>query len=133
MSEAQFEGVSIHPPTTRQSITGIRMTGIFPLDRRAVRPSEGQVKPKLKSLLGEQTGLMYVPLFSAGPMTHQSQAVTPSFSETEIAQFEIHFEEEYDLDIHLPVISVSTPSLTRQLSCHCYHHRNHYLLTLKIF
>ena len=115
-------------------IAGFRITGIFPFDHHALRPSEGKVKPKPKSL-AEWTGLKYVPLFSPAPTKRQSQAVTPSFSETEMAQFEIRFEEGYDLDIDprytlwkrmyhpdnsfaaSPVISLSTASsLNRQVS-----------------
>ena len=111
-------------------IAGFRITGIFSFDRHALRPSEGKVKPKPKSL-AERTGLKYVPLFSPAPTKRQSQAVTPSFSETEMAQFEIRFEEGYDLDIdprytlwkkmyhpdNSLVISLSTASsLNRQLS-----------------
>ena len=56
-------------------IAGFRITGIFPFDRRALRPSEGKVNPKPTSL-AERTGLKYVPLLSPAPIKHQSQAIS---------------------------------------------------------
>ena len=90
-SWACYRGMTMH-----NIITGFRITGVFPFNRHALRPSDKDLQPKS---LSQQTGLKYIPLFSPAPAKHRSQAATPSFSEAERAKFQQRFEEGYDLDI----------------------------------
>lgn len=65
-SWACYRGMTMH------IITGFRITGVFPFNRHALRPSDKDLQPKS---LSQQTGLKYIPLFSPAPAKHRSQAV----------------------------------------------------------
>ncbi len=92
-SRAWYRGMSM-----TNAITGFRITGIFPFNRYALRPRKDHLQQPKQRSLAEQTGLKYIPLFTPARTRRQSRVATPSFSEPEVARFQVRFEEGYDLD-----------------------------------
>ena len=87
-----FSEAWVHAMSPRNITAGFRTTGVYPLDRSAIK------LPGEKTLdLAEKTGIAYIPLYT--PAKHRISAVTaPSFGEDEHNEFESFYEDGSESD-----------------------------------
>ena len=85
--------------TVRNIQSGFQVTGIFPLDRKAI----GVSSPNAMSL-PQETGLAFIPLYSSPtprPLVRQQEELSVEqeiITENDVALFERRFGKGYDLD-----------------------------------
>ena len=70
-------------------LAGFKVTGVYPLDRNALRP-----KPPKKTL-AENVGLQYIPVLT--PRPPRDPPSTPRFTNEEFARYQRCFDEGWDL------------------------------------
>ena len=83
-----FHEAWIHAMTMQNMITSFRITGVFPVDRTAVRTSDLLPSHKLVTdELHKRTGISFVPLYS--PVVKKQHSVSnASFSNDEMLLFQ---------------------------------------------
>lgn len=79
-SEAWHKGM-----TMLNVVAGFRVTGVYPLNRDALKPK------KCKSSLLEDTGLKYIPMLTPRPCRDDHS--TPKFTDDEFAHYQSQYEE----------------------------------------
>lgn len=82
-SEAWQKGM-----TMKNIRAGFRVTGVFPLNRDALKPKEQ------KKCLLEDTGLKYIPMLT--PRRHSDKSLTPKFSDQEFDCYQQWYENGID-------------------------------------
>ena len=80
--------------TMTNVVSGFRVTGVYPVNRNAIKLPGESSQPSLS----EATGLAFIPLYSPAKrpvsVTHSS---FPIFSEEEVCRFQTRFENGYDI------------------------------------
>lgn len=79
-SEAWHKGM-----TMLNVVAGFKVTGIYPLNRDALKPK------KCKSSLLKDTGLKYIPMLTPRPCRNDPS--TPQFTDSEFAHYQSLYEE----------------------------------------
>ena len=83
-----FSAAWMKAMTITNIVGGFKTTGVFPLDRDAIKLPENMMEK-----LPEQSGLKYIPLYSPA----KPRKCVLDFSEDELKKFQIRFENGYDL------------------------------------
>ena len=79
--------------TMKNIVSGFRVTGVYPVNRRAVEKQ----KELSKLSLPEATGLAYIPLYSPTKVLSVEPRQHTKFSVEELDRFECRYENGYDL------------------------------------
>ena len=88
-----FSQAWIKAMTIRNIMSGFKVTGVYPLNRNALKPPE-----EPKESLAAASGLAFIPLYSPAKPRLLSQADhSLSFSNEEVQRFETRYENGYDL------------------------------------
>ena len=80
--------------TMKNIVSGFRVTGVYPVNRKVVEKPKEFSKPSLP----EATGLAYIPLYSPAKVSSVEPRRHTEFSAEELDRFECRYENGYDLN-----------------------------------